>query len=207
MSIIENILATPIMWNLSQLVCGGNTQKQRLYRSLFDATGTLLDFGCANGNTFAAFGDFEYYGIDIDARFIEYARRKYRKHKNAHWVASDIRSGPFERGFFDYVLFAGTGHHIPDGMFEPVLQSLIDVVKKDGKIYFVDYVRQPGRDTLWAKTLIKFDQGKFTRTAEEYSEIMGRFGDQVVVVSQSTKKMRGNLFSLPDFYVAVVQKR
>jgi SAM-dependent methyltransferase len=207
MSFINKVLATPLIWNLSQFVLGGNSNKQQLYRSLFISTGTLLDFGCADGNTFPAFKDFEYYGVDIDGKFVDYARDKYRNYKNAHWVNADIRNGPFEHNTFDYVLFAEIGHHIPDDTMHSILQSLIDVVKRNGRIYLVDHVRRPGRDNWWMKLLIKFDQGQFTRTEAKYTEIIGQFHDQVMTVSTSIRKMRGNFFDLPDFYIAVLEKK
>lgn len=206
MNLINKLLSIPLVWNLSQFILGSNSHKQQLYRSLFTSTGTLLDFGCANGNTFPAFKDFEYYGIDIDSKFVDYARNKFRNYPNAHWVTADIRSNPFEENTFDYVLFAGAGHHIPDDMLCTVLKSLIGVVKKNGQIYLIDIVARPEIDNWWKKLLIKYDQGQFTRTEARYKEIISQFYNQVTLVSDSIRKVRGNFFDLPDFYIAVLKK-
>ena len=204
---INRVLETPLAWNLSQFVLGGNTRKQKLYRSLFTATGKIMDFGCADGNTFAAFKDFDYYGVDIDSKFIDYARRKYKDYPNAHWISADILNNPFEANIFDYVLFAETGHHIPDDKLGLVLQALISVVKKGGRLYLVDHVSKPGQDSWWLKQLIKFDQGQFTRTEAQYLDILGSLHDRVTLISTSTRKMHGNFFPLPDFFIAVLEKK
>ena len=206
MRFINRILEIPVVWNLSQFVLGSNSNKQRLYRSFFTQKGKLLDFGCANGNTFDAFKDFDYCGVDIDSKFINYARHKYKRFENAQWVAADILKNPFEPDTFDYVLFAGTGHHIPESMLAPVLQSLIRMVKKNGRIYVIDHISRPG-DTWWIKMLIKFDQGQFTRTEAQYNEIFNGFKDQATVISTSIRKMSGNFFPLPDFFIAILEKK
>lgn len=206
MGIINLILDTPLAWNFSQFFLGGNANKQKLYRSLFTQKGKLLDFGCANGNTFEAFKDFDYCGIDIDSKFINYARRKYKRFENAQWVAADILKAPFAPDTFDYVLFAGTGHHLSDSMIVPILQALIKVLKKNGKIYLVDPISRP-EDTWWRKTLIKFDQGRFTRTEAQYMEILHDFQNQITIVSTSIRKMRGNFFPLPDFFIAILKRK
>jgi SAM-dependent methyltransferase len=204
--IINKLLSIPMIWNMSQSVIGSNAHKQQLYRSLFTSTGKLLDFGCANGNTFPAFVDFEYYGIDVDAKFVDYARNKFRNYPNAHWVTADIRDNPFEDNTFDYVLFASTGHHIPDDMLCKILKSLIGVVKKNGLIYLIDIVARPGKDNWWKELLIRYDQGQFTRTEIQYKDIISQFCSEVTIVSESIRKMRGNFFDLPDFYISVLKK-
>lgn len=207
MGFINRVLETPLAWNISQFVLGGNANKQKLYRSLFTLTGKLMDFGCADGNTFTAFKDFDYYGVDIDTKFIDYARNKYKDYENAHWVAADILNNPFEANTFDYILFAGTGHHIPDDKIHPILNSLINMTRKKGKLYIIDIVSKPESDTWWKKLLIRFDQGQFTRTQAKYQDMLYHFQDRITLISTSTRKMRGNFFPLPDFFIAVLEKK
>ena len=206
MGIISRILEVPQIWNLSQFVLGGNASKRKLYRSVFTGKGKMLDFGCADGNTFMAFKDFDYYGIDIDAKFIDYARRKFRNYPNAHWLCADILDMPIEINPFDYILFASTGHHIPDNLIYPILESLIALLKRGGQLYIIDMISKPNTDNWWGKLLIKFDQGQFTRTEAQYVEILSNLQDRVAVINTSIRKMRGNFFPLPDFFIAVLEK-
>lgn len=207
MGFVNRVLENPLVWNLSQFVLGGNENKQKLYRSLFTKKGKILDFGCADGNTFEAFQDFDYYGVDIDSKFINYARQKFKNYSNAHWLAVDILNGPFEKNTFDYVLFAGTGHHISNDMICPILRSLIDLIICGGQLYIVDIISNPISDNWWKKLLIKFDQGQFTRTEAQYMNILYSMQDQVTIASTSIRKMKGNFFPLPDFFIAVLEKK
>ncbi|MDD5439622.1 MAG: class I SAM-dependent methyltransferase [Candidatus Omnitrophica bacterium] len=206
MSIYSRLLNVPILWNLSQAVFGCDSQKKKLYRSVFSRTGRLLDFGCADGNTFLAFTDFDYYGVDINKQLIDYAAKKYHAFNNAHFVNADILSHPFEDDFFDYALFSCTGHHLPDTALFPVMEALSAVLQPGGRLHFFDTIRRPGKDSGLLKFLISIDQGKFMRDEETYMKIIHRFSRRLKVVTYKTLSITGTLMPQPDYFYAEFEK-
>jgi len=206
MNIIGRLLNIPILWNLSQAIFGCDSQKKRLYRSVFHEKGRLLDFGCADGNTFPAFTDFDYYGIDINAGLIDYARRKYARYKNAHFINADILSHPFEKDHFDFVLFSCTGHHLDDARLFPIMKELGEVLKTGGKLHFFDTIRRPGKDSKLLNLLINADQGKFMRDEEIYKKIIYRFSDRLKPVRHETLNISGTLMPQPTYFYAEFTK-
>lgn len=207
MNIISKILDIPIIWNLSQQVFGCDAQKKRLYRSVFKKTGRVLDFGCADGNTFPAFTDFDYYGVDMNTPLIEYAAKKYKHFHNAHFINADILTKPFEPEFFDYVLFACTGHHLKDEDLYPIMTELEYVLKPGGSIHYFDTIKDPRRQSKLLDFLISMDQGKFMRNFEIYKGMINRFSDRLEPVKYNTLEIKGAFMPQPTyFYCEFVKK-
>jgi len=206
MKLVEKILNVPVMWNMSQAVFGCDKQKIELYRSVFNGKGKLLDFGCADGNTFPAFSDFEYYGIDINAPLIEYARNKYSSYKNAKFINADLLDKPFEDESFDYVLFSCTGHHLSDERLFPVMKELGNILKVGGRLYFFDTIKKYNKDSLLLKFLISLDQGKFMRDAEIYKTIIYKFSERLKPVTFRTLEIAGTFMPQPTYFYAEFER-
>jgi SAM-dependent methyltransferase len=207
LKIINKFLAQPYIWDIVQFVLGNPNKKKQLYRSLLPNSGKILDFGCADGNTFIAFSDFDYYGIDTDKAFIDYAKNKYKKFDNAHWVNEDIMARPFHENTFDFVLFACTGHHIPDNQIHTILKELTYVLKQNGRLYLIDMIKEPVSDPLLVKLLLKLDQGRFVRTKDEYNEIIDRFKGQLRIINSEIGQIKGNFLpQQPLLYIAELEK-
>lgn len=202
MSLIGKILDNPKIWDISQAIFGCDAQKRKLYRSVFKAKGRILDFGCADGNTFAAFSDWDYYGIDINTRLIEYARKKYSSFQNAHFVNADMLDKPFKEGYFDYVLFACTGHHLEDAKLFPIMKELAGVLKENGRMFIFDTIKRPGKDSALLKFLINLDQGKFMRNEDIYRSIINRFSDRLKPVRTEIMRIKGALMPQPTYFFA-----
>jgi SAM-dependent methyltransferase len=160
------------LWNSVQTVLGAPEFKRKLYRSVLCPPGKLLDFGCASGHIVSAFLEFDYYGIDIDPGLIEAAKARFKGHPNAHFIAADIGSRPFEEGYFDEILFASTAHHMADSVFCAVLKHLHFCLKSSGKIHLFDPVLQP-KDGLQEKFMRHIlDRGKHSRTRRQIIDLV-----------------------------------
>jgi len=169
--IIKKVVNIPFVWNTGQRIVGANPWKVLIYPSVFDTKGKILDFGCSIGNSTEAFLDFEYYGVDIDARAIEAARKRWRRYPNVHFEALDILAQPFKVDFFDHVLFACTAHHLTDEQLTPTLDVLLKFLNHGGQLHFYDVIRQPGKDRFTTRLIMQNDQGKNMRTKTEYEAI------------------------------------
>jgi SAM-dependent methyltransferase len=171
MRLFTNLVSMPGLWALVQQHLGAPEFKRELYRSKLGSPCRLLDFGCASGHLGDAFRELEYYGVDLDPIAIEAAKRRFRDQPRMHFLASDIRERPFPSEFFDEILFAGTAHHLDDGLLGRVLTELHYCLKCGGTVHLFDPVfREPVR---WSHQLMRtIDQGKYTRTLPQILAIV-----------------------------------
>lgn len=176
-NLLKYIVNIPWVWNILQNIVGANQWKWRMYPSVFeDKSGKLLDFGCSSGNTTAVFSDFDYVGVDVDAEAIESAKKKYTSHKNIRFYCVNILENSVPEAPFDNILFAAAGHHFCDKDLIAVMDKLVSCLKPGGHIRFFDIFRKPGIDGFTTRMLIRFDQGKFIRTLDEYNNLFdGRY--------------------------------
>lgn len=191
MSLVSKVLSHPFIWRISQNVLSSDRGKRAVYRSVVRPPGKrILDFGCANGNTFPAFNDLEYCGVDLSETFIRDAQQKYAAWPNARFVHADILAGPFEPGSFDHILFACTGHHLDDGTLTKILVALSQLLAAGGAIHFFDPVRRPGRDSLLLRLIMHYDQGKHHRTEEQYRQIFSTLSEHLQLHRTDTFRFR-----------------
>ncbi len=206
MRILKSVLDIPFFWNLTQFIFGCDKQKRFLYRAAFREKGRILDFGCADGNTFPAFSDFEYYGIDINERLLNHARNKYSSFGNTHFINADILEEPFPEDFFDHVLFACTGHHLERERLLEILKELIRVLKRKKNLHIFDTIRVPDRDSAVLRFIINLDQGKFMKDEKTYGVIFKELSDKIEVVKTETFRVR-RFMPLPTFFHAELRKK
>ena len=206
MKVINHVLKNRVIWNLSQIIFGEINEKMQLYRSVIKKPGRILDFGCANGITFPAFRDFEYYGCDINPMLIQEAREKYHHYKNAHFIAQNIARKKFPMTKFDYILFAGTGHHLDDTTLIHIFHRLARLLKKDGQLHYFDPIRLPQSDSLSTKLLIYLDQGKFIRHLFEYSYIKTKLPQTLRVTQEKIHQFSRVLIPPPKFMYWKIEK-
>jgi SAM-dependent methyltransferase len=166
MNIFTNLVSVPRLWNLVQDILGAPTFKRELYCSKLTPGSRLLDFGCASGHLANAFANFDYYGVDLDPHVIASASQRFKDKANMHFIAADLRTKPFEKEFFDEVLFAGTVHHLTDELLKELLHELDYSLQPGGVIHVFDPVYRPG-DTRIQRFVRSIDQGKYTRTTEQ----------------------------------------
>jgi SAM-dependent methyltransferase len=166
-----NLAIRQPLWNLVQNVLGCPDFKSKLYRSVLRPPGRLLDFGCANGHIAEVFLEFDYHGIDIDPSAIDAARKRFKGHPNAKFIAADIHSRPYEPDYFDEILLAGTAHHLTDDLFVSVLRELNYCLKPGKVIHLLDPVLQE-KDGWQAKFLRHFDRGRYPRHLDEFMTLI-----------------------------------
>ncbi len=182
MGLVRTLLRNPIIWWVSQNVLSSDSAKRTLYRSAVKPPGTrVLDFGCANGNTFPAFADLDYCGVDLDKKFIHDAQKKYAGYPKARFVHGDILNSRFEPGSFDHILFACTGHHLDDDTLTKILVAMSRLLSKTGAIHFFDAIRVPAEDGLVLRMIIRADQGKHYRTRQQYESVFSSLSGHLQV--------------------------
>ncbi len=93
--------------------------------------GNCLDVGCASGYMISeiakSYPNVKYFGIDIYDKAIQYARITYPYIK---FKVASAENLPFEKNFFDLILFYETIEHVEDP--KKCLREIKRVLKKDG---------------------------------------------------------------------------
>ena len=89
------------LWDLFQVVVGGNEKKKAAIRAAIPNPGRILEIGCATGNVASVFSDVEYVGVDIDAGCIARARRKFPQPNYRFHCLDLLEPGdPFNKQFY-----------------------------------------------------------------------------------------------------------
>lgn len=130
----------------------------------------VLDVGCGPGTNAPSFAHCTYHGIDCNERYIEYARRKYgRKFQVADVRSFEVPGG----GQFDFILVNSLLHHLSTAEVEAILGRLRSLLADEGTIHILELVL-PSNVSV-ARTLAKWDRGKFARPLTEWMALFERF--------------------------------
>jgi SAM-dependent methyltransferase len=135
----------------------------------------VLDVGCGPGTNCVYFEGCDYLGIDINERYIEYARRKFRRHFE---VVDVTRYQVEDRDKFDFVLLNSLLHHLPDQPAEELLAALSRVLADDGYVHVIDLVLPETRGI--PRFVALNDRGDFGRPLRRWRELFSAHFDTVV---------------------------
>ena len=151
----------------------------------------VLDVGCGPGTNTAHFRDTEYVGIDINPRYVEWARRRYAR----EFIVADIRTHEFpEDRKFDFVLVNSFLHHVCTEEAGRILKGVAGTLAPGGSAHVLDLVL-PEEPSL-ARWLAKHDRGKFARRLGDWRSLF----DSVFAI-EVFKPYAVGLFGLPLWYM------
>jgi SAM-dependent methyltransferase len=122
----------------------------------------VLDAACGPGTNSGFFPHADYLGIDINDRYLDYARRIYGR----RYVQADLLDYNVDtNGRFDFVLVNSFFHHVDDAGTRGILARLHGLIAPGGHIHIVDLVlpESPGI----ARFLARSDRGSFARTLDQ----------------------------------------
>lgn len=118
---------------------------ERFLRYLIPKNSSVIEIGCATGDTLASLSPSRGVGIDISQSMIEKAREKY---PNLEFLVDDFEALKINEKF-DYVLIDGTIGHVDD--IQIAFKELHKVCKANTRIIIVYY------NYLW-EPLLKFTE-------------------------------------------------
>lgn len=129
---------------INELLRTVSFEQENIYRCLQQAKfyGKVLDLGCGPGGSTQILAKYEsvdcVYGVDIEPRFIEYAK-KYMCGKHTEYYVGDCYKIPFPDNFFDCCYSRYVFQHLAAP--EAALEEIRRVVKPGGMIgiHDVDY--------------------------------------------------------------------
>jgi len=126
----------------------------------------VLDVGCGPGTNTPYFLHAEYVGIDINPRYVAWARRRYGR----EFVAADIRTYAFpDDRRFDFVLVSSFLHHVDAGEARRILAAVARTLAPGGSVHILELLL-PEAPSL-ARWLARHDRGGFARRLEEWRSL------------------------------------
>jgi 2-polyprenyl-3-methyl-5-hydroxy-6-metoxy-1,4-benzoquinol methylase len=174
----------PIIFDWSQFIILANYRKIKGYLDQAFPENlkgkTCLDIGCGVGGLYSYFKSrgADYVGIDINPRYLEYAKKKHGEHFHLAG-ACDIESLGRK---FDLILVNDVFHHLSDQEAATTLEQASRILNQNGKYFVHDAIPAREEDRV----------GRFLQAQDATSE---RFRDL-----ETLKQMFSKNFELKDLY-------
>ena len=195
--IIEKLLEHPIIYTIWQKPHDKKKAKIILKEINLKEATKILDVGCGPGINSNIFKGKEYLGVDINAKYIDYCRKKFR---GMDFRTLDIRTAKLEKVDFDWVLMSGFLHHISDKDVLKVFAGVKRNMKIRGRILVIDLLI-PSKSNILGGMFVALDRGHFPRKMEEFHYLFSKhfeveksytiriwFWDMCVFVCKKTEK-------------------
>ncbi|MCH2210956.1 MAG: class I SAM-dependent methyltransferase [Fuerstiella sp.] len=163
---ITNILDHPAVYRLWQSPF--SDKKLRLLKkyNALDQMRRVLDVGCGPGTNSSLFSHTDYLGLDLNDRYIEMARDRYK----GRFEVADVRRYKSPTGAtYDCILLNSFLHHIDDDNTASILANMSSLLSDDGYIHIIDLVL-PKRASI-SRWLAQNDRGDYPRPLERWTEI------------------------------------
>ena len=155
-----------------------------------------LDLGCGPGAFADLFLGDDYFGVDLNARYIDHARRT----RKGTFLVSDARQVDLPDGRFDQILIFGLLHHLPDADVRAVLAESTRLLAPGGRILAIEDVPAISKLNLIGHLIHNVENGEHIRPPEEYRRLYADDGRRIEweQILQS---------GICDYYAAVVTRR
>ena len=131
----------PRLWLTAQYLLAGFFYRGRAIVKHLAGRRRVLEVGCSVGIDSVHFANrpCDYLGVDIDADAIALAAGRYRDKGHMRFRHQDVRTlAPAEHAF-DFILFCGSLHHIPDADATSILNHTAGLLAPDGIMVVIDY--------------------------------------------------------------------
>lgn len=135
----------------------------------------VLDVGCGAGTNAGHFTDVDYVGVDVNDRYLQAARARFR----GQFVQADLTTADLSSlGMFDMILVNSFFHHVSDADVERILAQLSRLLAPDGRIHILDLVLPAHKSLAWM--MARLDRGKYARPVERWRALFGAAFDPVL---------------------------
>ena len=155
-----------------------------------------LDLGCGPGAFADLFLGDDYFGVDLNARYIEHARRT----RTGTFLVSDARKVDLPNERFDQVLIFGLLHHLPDDYVRAVLGEATRLLAPGGKILAIEDIPAISKMNLIGHLIHNVENGEHIRPAEEYRRLYAEGGRRI-------EKEEILQSGICDYYAAVLTRQ
>ena len=154
-----------------------------------------LDLGCGPGAFADVFLGDDYFGVDLNARYIEHARRN----RKGTFLVSDARKVDLPAARFDQILIFGLLHHLSDDDVRAVLAEATRLLAPDGRILAIEDIPAISRLNLIGHLIHNVENGEHIRPAEEYRRLYAEDGRRI----EREEVLQSGIC---DYYAAVLSR-
>jgi ubiquinone/menaquinone biosynthesis C-methylase UbiE len=153
-----------------------------------------LDLGCGPGAFADAFAGDDYYGADLNARYIEWAKQ----HRKGNFLACDARSVPLPDQRFDQVLIFGLLHHLSDDVTREVLRETRRLLVPGGRALVIEDIPAVSKLNLIGHLIHHIENGEYIRPQADYRRL---FEESFTIENEEILRS-----GICDYYKAVLVK-
>jgi len=151
-----------------------------------------LDLGCGPGAFADLFEKGDYVGVDLNARYIDHARRT----RKGAFLVGDAKHVDLPEARFNQVLIFGLLHHLPDEEVGAVLAECRRLLVPGGRVLVIEDIPTVSRLNLVGHLIHGVENGEHIRPVEDYRRLYagaGRVERELVLQS-----------GICDYYAAVL---
>ena len=176
MNLAERLLEYPKIYRAWQFGWARNKIAPLLAHNDVKHARRVLDIGCGPGTNTGYFASTGYLGIDINPRYVAYARNRHGR----EFVVADVtRYVPPAGERFDFVLVNSFLHHLDDADATHLLQQASSLLDEDGHIHLLELVLP--EKVSPALLLARMDRGKYARSLQHWRKLIDAVYDPVIV--------------------------
>lgn len=151
-----------------------------------------LDLACGPGAFADLFAGDDYVGVDLNARYIDYARR----HRQGSFVVGDARAVELPDARFDQILIFGLLHHLDDTSVRSVLKESKRMLKPGGRILAIEDIPARSKLNVIGHLLHNIENGEHIRPSEDYRKL---YAETLTVEREEVLRS-----GICDYYAAVL---
>ncbi len=129
-------------------IYGGSYYKELLKALQLGGSESILDFGSGTGvlakkiiKELSKEGKLTC--LDRSDAFLGKVRKKLRKYTNVDFILGDIREMGIPANSFDRITISWVIHHLHKEELPDILQSIVNTLKPDGKVYLIEFLAPP----------------------------------------------------------------
>ena len=170
---LKAILSTPSIYNLTQLIMGGNRIRQEFVDEFVrpELNFSILDVGCGTAEILACLpSEVRYWGYDISEEYIKSAQHFYGD-RGVFRVGLIDEKCLCTLPKFNIILLIGVIHHLDDEEVIELFDLLKGALATGGRIVSMDPCFDQAQ-SLIARFLINLDRGCNVRNAEGYQKLI-----------------------------------
>jgi SAM-dependent methyltransferase len=171
---LYRLLERAALYERFQKLLGADAARRRFVRDFLRPFpgARLLDIGCGTGSLldYLPF-EVEYVGFDLNARYIEAARKQYGSRGRFHCAAVGTEPVTIEEGPFDFVVAKSLLHHLTDEQARQLVATARRCLRTGGVFVSSDNVFFEGQRRV-ARWLTELDRGGCVRSPEGYRALV-----------------------------------